>query len=526
MYHLYLHLPPKKILMKQLFTLSLALIISGAVSAQKKKATTATAPVKKTQKADANKPISVKVDTKDVNDGGHDIAVTITPAKNQKVFLGSYYGKSYAIVDSCILDENCKGHFKGSKKLTGGIYLIVSPQYSMWYDLLVGKEQNFSFVGDTANRGVTTIKGSPDNDVYKKHTQRTNVVGEQINKLTNEYKAATTAKDSTRLRDLIRAKYKEMEAIKDELIKTEPNSLMAALLAAMKVPESPEIPVDPITKKADSTYPYRFVKEHYFDDVNFADERLLRTPFYEKKIDDYYKYYVSAEADSIIPEVKYMLLSARESKEMYAYLLIKFTNKYMTPEYMGQDKVFVYLFTDYYLKGDTTILDAKSRKSIVDRGYSMMLGLIGNIASPLDLTDTTGKVISMFGIKSKFTFIAYFDPTCGHCRQEIPVLDSIYRAKWKNEGVTVYAIISQESLIPDLKKFIKEKNLPSDWYYTYETKAQKEATEKAGIPNFRQAYDFNRTPIFYLLDSEKRIVGKQLTIHQLDNLINNKLKSK
>ena len=28
----------------------------------------------------------------------------------------------------------------------------------------------------------------------------------------------------------------------------------------MKRPETPEIPVNPVTKKADSTFPYRFVK--------------------------------------------------------------------------------------------------------------------------------------------------------------------------------------------------------------------------------------------------------------------------
>jgi len=55
-----------------------------------------------------------------------------------------------------------------------------------------------------------------------------------------------------------------------------------------------------------------------------------------------------------------------------------------------------------------------------------MLNQLGSIAAPLDLTDTLGKVVSLYSIKAKFTLFAYWDPTCGHCRQEIPVLDSIY----------------------------------------------------------------------------------------------------
>ncbi|MFM9587679.1 hypothetical protein, partial [Streptomyces caniscabiei] len=78
----------------------------------------------------------------------------------------------------------------------------------------------------------------------------------------------------------------------------------------------------PVIKgKPDSTYPYYFVKNHYWDGISFNDDRLLRTPFFEPKIDEYYKNYVSPNPDSIIQEVKMMLLYARSGKEIYPYLL-------------------------------------------------------------------------------------------------------------------------------------------------------------------------------------------------------------
>ncbi len=454
---------------------------------------------------------------------GHDIAITLTPAKNQKAYLGCYYGKSKAIMDSCLLDENCKGRFVGDKKLIGGIYFVVSQAYSIQFELLIGEVQHFEIIGDTVRKDKFVINGSPDNDLFKLYSTKTSAVGAELTTISNSLNNVSK-EDTIRIRKQYKIKNDELLKVRDDMIVEYPNTLMAALLSAMRRPEAPEIPIDPITKKADSSYPYRFVKDHFWDDVVFADERLLRTPFFEPKVDDYLKYYVSPEADSIIPEIQYMLLSARESKEMYAYLLTKFTNKYISPDYMGQDKVFVKLFTEYYLNGDTIYLDSKSRKTIIDRGYSLMLNQMGNIAPSLDLTDTTGKVISMYSIKSAFTFIAYWDPTCGHCRTELPVVDSIYKARWKSLGVTVYSITSKDDLLPDLKKFIKEKNLPSDWFYVYETKAAKEANEKAGLPNFRQAYDLTKTPVFYLLDADKRIVGKHLSIHQFDDLITKKLK--
>lgn len=513
--------------MKQAFTLSLALLFFVNGFSQTKKKSSNTKPATpKTQNAVKTIPKALEpvLKQENTNDGGHYISITLTPAKNQKAYLGCYYGKGKAIMDSCQLDDKCKGVFKGDKKLTGGIYFVVSQSYSIQFEVLIGDQQNFSIVGDTLQKDKFLITGSPDNDLFKKYSAKSTEIGSEMTGLSNKFKEAKTLADSTKIRNQIKAKSEELMKLRDDIVANNANTLMSALLSAMKRPETPEITVDPITKKADSSYPYRFVKEHYWDDVVFADERLLRTPFFEAKIDEYLKYYVSPEADSIVPEVDYMLLSARESKEMYAYLITKFTNKYLNPEYMGQDKVFIHLFTDYYLRGDTALLDSKSRKTIVDRGYSMMLNQLGNIAPSLDLTDSTGKVISLYSIKSKFTIFAYWDPTCGHCRQELPVLDSIYRAKWKSLDVKVYNTISKDDLLPELKKFIKEKNLPSEWYYTYETRAAKEATEKAGLPNFRQGYDLNKTPVFYILDADKRIIGKNLTIYQIDDLITKKSK--
>lgn len=503
--------------MKPFYVLIFTILLFQTSQAQTKSKTLVHSKVKKSSDTNAsNKNVEL----------GHNISITLTPAKNQKVYLGCYYGKSKAIMDSCKLDENCKGRFIGEKKLTGGVYFVVSQAYSIQFELLIGDDQEFAIIGDTTHKENFNIIGSPDNDIFKKYTKVSFELGTAINNLTKSFETAKNNTDSTNIRVQIKSKNIEMIHYRNEIIEKNSSSLMSALLTAMRRPEAPAIPYDSLTKKYDSTYPYIFVKEHFWDDVDFADERLLRTPFFDPKVDEYLKYYVSPEPDSIIPEIKFMLLSARESKEMYAYLLTKFTNKYINPEYMGQDKVFVYLFTEHYLKGDTTVLDAKSRRTIIDRGYSLMLNQLGNIAPALDLTDTTGKTVSMYDLKAKFTLVAYWDPTCGHCRTELPLLDSIYKAKWNKLNIAVYSIISKDDLVSEMKKFIKEKNLSNQWHYTFETKAQKEATEKAGLPNFRQGYDLTKTPIFYLLDTDKRIVGKNLTIYQIDDLISKKLSIK
>lgn len=454
---------------------------------------------------------------------GRNISITLTPLKNCKVYLASYFGQGKALVDSAYLNEKSQGVFKGPNKLTGGIYFVVSPQYTIQFDLLMDAEQQFSIVADTSLKEKAVISGSAENDLYKTYAVYTGSKGASLAQLENAYKAATTKADSTRLRDEIIKTDKELQDYRENIIKKHPGSLLAALLGAMKRPTAPAIPI--VNGKADSTYPYRYVKDHFWDDVLFNDDRLLRTPFFEKKLDDYFKTMVSPEPDSVINEVKYILLMARTGKEMYPYLLTKFTNKYMNPEFMGQDKVFVYLFENFYAKGDTVLLNPASRKTITERAYSLMANQLGQAAPTLDLTDTTGKTVSLYNIKAPFTVVTFWDPNCGHCKEEIPRMDSLYKAKWKKYGVAVYSVNIYENEIPAWKHFIQDKKLSAEWTHVYETKAAKTAVEKAGKPNFRQLYDIYKTPTVYLLDKDKRIIAKQLSLEQFDDLIETKRKT-
>ncbi len=454
---------------------------------------------------------------------GRNIAITLTPYKNTWVYLGSYFGKGKTLSDSAYLNEKSVGVFKGKTKLTPGIYFIVSPQYAILFDILMDSKQQFSIVADTLRKEEAVITGSFDNDLFKKYSQYTILKGKLLADLNASYTNAKTYTDSTRIRTELLKENKGLQTYRDNISKQYPTSLLTVLLNAMKQPDAPAIPI--VKGKPDSTYPYRYVKDHFWDDVAFNDDRLLRTPFFETKLDNYFKFYISPEPDSIYPEIKYMLLSARTGKEMYPYLLTKFTNKYINPEFMGQDRVFLKIFEDFYAKGDTTYLNPASRKTIIERAYSLMANQIGGQAPILDLTDTLGKTVPLYGINAKFTLVVFWDPTCGHCKEEIPRIDSIYKAKWKALGVKVYSVNVNEPKMDDFKKFLAEKSISKDWAEVYQTKAARATEQAANQPNFRQLYDMYKTPTFYLLDDKKRIIAKQLSLEQFDDVIAAKLKN-
>ena len=59
----------------------------------------------------------------------------------------------------------------------------------------------------------------------------------------------------------------------------------------------------------------------------------------------------------------------------------------------------------------------------------------------------------------------------------------------------------------------------TDWTNVYQTKEMETAIADAKKPGFRQLYDITLTPTIYLLDKEKRIIGKKLTLEQLHELL-------
>ena len=430
------------------------------------------------------------------------------------------------MVDSVFLDDQSKGVFKPTKKYTPGIYFVVSPKYVILFEFLMDEKQHFSIDADTLKREDPIIKGSIDNDLFKKYSQYSVDQGKLISELGNKFKAATNKADSSKYRAMVIKENKALENYRDSITKKYQGSLLATLLNAMKQPDYPPVPV--VNGKADSLYPYHYVKDHFWDDVEFNDDRLLRTPFFENKIDNYFKTLVVNDADSIFNEINYMLLYARTGKEIYPYLLTKFTNKYISPEYMGQDKVFIKIFENFYAKGDTSYLNAASRKTILERAYSMIANQLGSPAPALDLTDSTGTNISLYNLKGKFTFVVFWDPTCGHCKAEIPRIDSIYKARWKGLGLRLYSVnvSSDKNTDSELKKFVKEQKTDHDWIFTRQSKEARDAEQAAGLPNFRQLYDVYKTPTMYLLDEQKRIIAKQLSIEQFNDIISAKLRAK
>lgn len=452
-----------------------------------------------------------------------ELKVTFKPFKKQFIYLGYHYGRQKPIIDSVMLDENSTGIFKRPKKPEKGVYLIGFPDKSGYFEILIDKEQKFSVSADTAGL-INSIKfqGSPDNDLFLQYQQYAAGKGREIENAKKQLAASKTTADSAKWKEVISKADKDIQQYRHNLITQHADATISVLLNAMKNPEVPPAEQHP-AGKYDSSFAFRYYKDHYWDDTWFFDERLVRTSFFEEKLDEYFERLVHPDPDSVIKELNWMLGYATASDEMTRFLLVKFVNRYLNPQYMWEDRVFIYLFENYFSQKDYPWLTEKGKKTIFDRAYSMMANLFGTQAADIELPDNMGKIKKLFSINNPYTVVLFWDPTCGHCKETLPRIDSIYRAKWDSLHVKIYAVAKETEGTPkDWLQFISEKKLEG-WEHVYYSKAANEARVSNNIPSYFQLYDVQVVPTLYLLDKDKKILAKKIPFEQIDKVLDYKL---
>ena len=441
----------------------------------------------------------------------YDISFQIKGLKGGKCMLGNYFCDKQYNQDSCIVDDNGKGQFKKSKTLPGGIYLFVLPN-KKYFEMLLDKDQQFSFETDTLDFIENTkFKGSDDNVMFYKYLTFITRQQKAVEPLRIKYQDKSTSPDSAA------AIYKRIikidEAVKNyklTYIKEQENTLLSQVFKATEEPEIPETP-KLANGQLDSTFAYRYYKKHFFDKVDFSDDRLLRTPIFHSKLNQYLEKLVMQIPDSLNKEADYLVGKAKANKEVFKYVVYYITSTYETSKIMGMDAVFVHMVDKYYTYDQATWMDSTALYKIQDRARILKPILIGQQCMPLNLEDTLGKFHSLYAVSARYTVLFFWDPDCSHCQKSLPKLIETY-TKLKPKSVEVFAVCTEVE-VDKWKKYIHEKKI--DWI-------------NVGDPhlhnNFRHDFDISSTPQIFILDSNKKIIAKKLDVNQIEDFLVNRMK--
>jgi peroxiredoxin len=442
---------------------------------------------------------------------GHDIRFKVNGYKDSTCIIAHYYGDNqYIPKDTAKFDSKGNLQFKGKKELPEGVYLLVLPK-NKYVEFLVGEQfQSLEFDSNDAI-GTMKIKEGKENVVFYDYQRLMAYKNKEASPIRQALGKTKNPDSTASLKKKLEAIDKEVKVFREKLFRENPGSLAVKLFKAAQDPEVPEAPILSNGRK-DSLFQFRYYKAHYFDNMDLDDDRMMRTPLFHNKLEQFITKMTLQIPDSINHSADFVLAKAK-SKEIFKYVVWWVTNHYEKSQIMGMDAVFVHMAKNYYLNGKAYWVDSATVNKIRERAKILEPILIGKKAPNMFLTDSAGKLITLDGFKSKATILYFWDPNCGHCQKETPKLHEFWE-KYKQKGVGVYAV-SIDRKPDDWKKYVREKGLK--WTNVWDSYV---ATD------FKNIYDIYSTPVIYILDENKRILAKRIGAEQLPDFFDNFFKDK
>jgi peroxiredoxin len=423
------------------------------------------------------------------------------------IYFGHHYGDKQYVIDTIATNEKGEALISGTQPLSGGIYLIVFPKLKNRYFELIINEPKFSLETDTADF-IKNMKfsGSNENAVFYKDLQFITAKRKEAEPLREKLKTLDgNSNEMKQVKEQLNAINMQVEDSRKKIREEHSDLFYAKFLLALEDIKIPEAPLNQDGTK-DSTFAYRYIRNHYFDNFDFSDVRFLRTNLVHTKVKRYLDNYVPKIPDSINVALDFIIEKASANDEVFKYIVVTMLNEYANSKIMGMDAVYVHLVDTYYKTGRATWVDEAAKVKIISSSDRKKPNLIGKTAPSIVLQDTAGYDIPLYSVNKDYTVIIFWSPDCSHCKKEMPKLDTIY-PQLQTLGAEVYAVYSEEEW-DKWKKWLREHKSP--WINVGNIKMKSP---------YQLLYDVETTPMIYIIDRDKKIIAKKIGLEQVTGFL-------
>ncbi len=428
--------------------------------------------------------------------------------KNKMYYLASHYGKYQTLLDSVKGTNDGKLIFKKDKKYVEGIYMLVTSDKKIELELMMDANQKFTIQVTNPTDKTLAISNSPLNQDFNTFNSFFKTKMEGIKSLEKTLADKKTKQDSALVIKDLKKIQSEINGYKNNYIQSNPSTTLA-LLFRMSQPIDNFLNKPAEEKLANKTDSIAYLKKHFFDGVDFKDNRLLRNPFLENRIAAYFNALVPVNPEAVTTEIIQILNKTDlPNGDVFKYLSLHFVDLYSEPKIMGMDRVFINIYNTYFKNKEYAWLQLKQKEFFKFKVSSIKDNLVGDKGRNLFMLTQDQKRIDLYDVKAKYIVIAFWDPTCGHCATEIPKMHQLYETEWKQKGVVVFAVNNNTNEMVKWKEFIEKEKL-SDWTNVYPAPVVTGNYTKEDV-DFQTLYNVRQTPVIYLLDQDKKIIAKKV----------------
>jgi len=387
--------------------------------------------------------------------------------------------------------------------------MVMAPDNNFIQTIISDREQRFTLETNKDDLvPAMKVSNGPENAAYFEYLKYLNGQIKKRSAISEELEAEEDSLLQVPIREKMIALNEEVKKAQEKLANQFSQSLLGRMMKAEIMTETPDFADDEKGLKA-----FYFNRAHYFDNINIADEGLLKSPILANKVKGYMKNYVVQHPDSIVTAID-MILDKASATDNFKYFLIDFLNKYATSKVVGMDAIYVHLVNKYYATGRAHWTDPEQMEKILDNAKTLEPILIGKQAPDLVLQDSNKKPFKISEINADYTVMMFWDPECSHCEKSMPDMNAFYK-KYKSKGVELVAICTvigneSEKMIPCVEK-LKKLDTP-EWI---------NATDQYHRSKFKTLYDIKSTPRLFILDKDKKIIMKGIGADQIDDVMAN-----
>ncbi|HEY3429324.1 MAG TPA: thioredoxin-like domain-containing protein [Cyclobacteriaceae bacterium] len=447
------------------------------------------------------------------NKPAYSIQFKVQGLKDTTAYLGYYFLENTYVRDTAKVNSKGEFTFDGKQPLLQGIYFLVLDK-SRIFDFPIGSNQHFSLETNTTDYIKNmVVKNDLDNKLFFENMVNNGTLGREAEPFIKILKDSTIKEENKKeARDGYRKVSEKAIAFQNKIIESHPTTMTARLLKTAKQVDIPQ-PPKRADGRIDSTFQLRYYREHFFDHFDLSDDALLRLPqpLYGKKVVEYLDKLYAPQVDTLWRAIEKIVAKSKKNQETYKYMVFTLIVKYQTPEYMGLDEVFVRLYDKYFATGEMDFwANEKYKKNLKDYADNIRKSMVGRVAPNLIMQDANFQPRSMYDIKTKYTIIYFYDPDCGSCKKETPVLVDFYTKNKAKFNVEVYAVNS-DSTMAKMRNYIKDMNMK--WVTVNGPRTY--------LKSYHDLYDAQTTPTIYVLDDKKKIIGKKIAAAKLEEFLTN-----
>ena len=271
---------------------------------------------------------------------------------------------------------------------------------------------------------------------------------------------------------------------------------------------------DPIPSEVDPASNFRRWSKEYWQRCALDNPAMIRSPFLLRNLDFYFDKVCPPIPDSAVAALD-VLFSENIAPGVLDIVVSKLTIRFEGSKVMGMDKPFVYMVDKFYRTGKATWETEENLQKIVRKADELSWNLLGSVAPDFEFIRIDGTKDRLSSHHNGNLHVLYFwDATCSHCQKTTPVLKAFYD-KFHDRGIEVIAVTTEADLA-DWKEYVAKNDL--DWINGYDNRFNQ--------VTFRHYYYIPTTPLVMLLDGNGKILAKNISIEDLERLVDERLNTK